>query len=231
MSHAPSTSPALLLSAMALGVGLSTGAAAWTVQETEEGAAVYWTSKTLDVSVQGLEGANRIAVERGFEVWNEVEDCDLHFTLNTDPQNSWTEGTVSFVEEWDAPPDVLGYTLMRIAENGEVMSFEVRIDAAHAIGGGSSDYDLQALVTHEAGHALGLEHSELEDAAMFPTSDQGAVSRRRLHTDDEEGARFLDDQWRASVDLPIQCSSTPGTAASVLLTLLPLCFIRRRGEP
>ena len=221
---------ALMLSALALGLGTSTSAAAWTVQQADDGTPVYWTSKTLDVSMEGLQGANRIAVERGFETWNDVENCDLRFAMSQEPENSWTEGTVTFVEDWDAPSDVLGYTVMRIAEHGELLSFEVRLDAAHGIGGGSSDYDLQALVTHEAGHALGLEHSDMDQAAMFPTSTEGAVSRRTLHTDDEEGARFLDDQWRPSLDLPVQCSSTPGNTASLLLTLLPLCFLRRRGE-
>ena len=82
-----------------------------------------------------------------------------------------------------------------------------------------------------------LRYAQLQVAVA--ELDVAAEAYRRLlgfvdgeaGTDDEEGARFLDDQWRASMDLPIQCSSTPGTAASVLLTLLPLCFIRRRGEP
>jgi len=44
--------------------------------------------------------------------------------------------------------------------------------------------DLQSIVTHEAGHFIGIGHSDVADATMFPTSPRTEVSKRDLAQDD-----------------------------------------------
>ncbi len=44
--------------------------------------------------------------------------------------------------------------------------------------------DLQSIVTHEVGHFLGIGHSDIEDATMFPSSPRTEVSKRDLAPDD-----------------------------------------------
>ncbi len=44
--------------------------------------------------------------------------------------------------------------------------------------------DLQSIVTHEAGHFIGIGHSDVPDATMFPTSPRTEVSKRMLSADD-----------------------------------------------
>lgn len=46
--------------------------------------------------------------------------------------------------------------------------------------------DLESIVTHEAGHFLGFDHSPLEDATMYFSYQPGSIESRSLHADDQQ---------------------------------------------
>lgn len=48
------------------------------------------------------------------------------------------------------------------------------------------DVDLRSVLTHEAGHFLGLAHSTTADATMFPSYMNGSIALRTLHDDDHQ---------------------------------------------
>jgi matrixin len=52
------------------------------------------------------------------------------------------------------------------------------------------DFDVQSVATHEIGHALGLDHSGIAAAVMYPFGDVGA-GPRTLAVDDSAGIAFL----------------------------------------
>ncbi len=53
------------------------------------------------------------------------------------------------------------------------------------------DMDAQNVVTHEAGHVLGLGHSADPTATMYASAPPGETSKRTLATDDSDGLCFI----------------------------------------
>lgn len=57
--------------------------------------------------------------------------------------------------------------------------------------GSKSRMDLQSVVTHEAGHFLGLDHSSTYAATMYASTGSGETQQRDLHSDDIAGVCAL----------------------------------------
>ncbi len=55
----------------------------------------------------------------------------------------------------------------------------------------TGDFDVQSVATHEIGHALGLDHSGIAAAVMYPFGDTGLSQSRTLAVDDSAGIAFL----------------------------------------
>jgi MYXO-CTERM domain-containing protein len=67
----------------------------------------------------------------------------------------------------------------------EINSFKQNITTTDLVAPDSQD--LQAILTHEAGHFLGLAHSNNEKATMFHNYEAGDLNYRSLHPDDMAG--------------------------------------------
>jgi hypothetical protein len=118
----------------------------------------------------------------------------------------------------------------------EVNSAEHELTAEEPPPAGSGAYDLQAILTHEAGHFLGLAHATETTSIMYAFYRPGAID---LTADDVSGICAIYPPSKPSSG---GCSSTSGrtsTDASVLgtaLVALCACFRRyisrrRRADP
>lgn len=70
---------------------------------------------------------------------------------------------------------------------GEILDSDTEVNAAQnplTTGDVGVKFDLQSILTHELGHALGLSHSADPTATMYATYDRGATSLRTLTPDD-----------------------------------------------
>jgi len=65
----------------------------------------------------------------------------------------------------------------------EVNSFKTPLTTSNSV----VDFDLESIITHEAGHFLGLSHSHIPDATMFVEYERGDLSFRDLEKDDKDG--------------------------------------------
>lgn len=74
-------------------------------------------------------------------------------------------------------------------ETGEIYDADIEINSANneiTITDDPSEieYDLQAILTHEVGHFIGIAHSDKPDAVMYPTYNPGSTTQRKLTPDD-----------------------------------------------
>jgi hypothetical protein len=108
--------------------------------------------------------------------------------------------------------NTLGLTTVTFdPDTGEIYDADMEINSSQQLATGDTvangGYDLQSIITHEAGHFLGLAHSPDTAATMYAQYTPGSTSKRILADDDMTGicAIYLPDGTRA-VDPSIAAS-------------------------
>lgn len=76
-------------------------------------------------------------------------------------------------------------------QTGEIYDADIEINTANNTVTITDDprqveYDLQAILTHEVGHFIGIAHSDLPDAVMYASYNPGSTTQRTLSDDDVE---------------------------------------------
>lgn len=175
-----------------------------------------WVSNCVTVSVQAdaspkqhIDYASaRSSVERAFEAWTSVS-CDgdspsISVVVNGPVACDASEynderGNANIVifreEKWPYPgaADALGMTRIRFdPASGEIWDSDIEVNAVDeplSVGEPpAGSVDLDSLLTHEAGHLLGLAHNTLDETAtMFPGYHTGSIELRSLADDDIAG--------------------------------------------
>lgn len=73
-------------------------------------------------------------------------------------------------------------------QTGEIYDADIEVNAANNTvtlpGSKTIEYDLQAILTHEVGHFIGIAHSSDDSAVMAPTYSPGSIAQRQLTADD-----------------------------------------------
>jgi MYXO-CTERM domain-containing protein len=129
---------------------------------------------------------------------------------NPDAPNA---NTIIFVNDWaarDLPSDAFGLTLVwHNPDTGEIYDADMQLNETLGEFGicaavcPNDIVDLQNVITHEAGHFLGLGHSAESEATMSARATVGETRKRDLDEDDRAGlcAIYGDDP-------PAQCDDS-----------------------
>lgn len=166
------------------------------------------------------------AVKQAFAVWTQVEGAEIAFEfegriegleagLGSDVQHN---AVVFSGDDWPYGGEALALTTTLYRDSTGVMidADIVLNERSYAWGPGPSSYDLRNALTHEVGHLLGFEHSEVFEATMYASAVAGETAKSTLHGDDAAAARALYPaegaaraELAAFVDTPPQRSSSP----------------------
>jgi hypothetical protein len=153
----------------------------------------------------------RNTVDHSFATWGEVQ-CNGHriglalgqtddLSMCNRPEYNETKSnsnSVIFVEDWaarDLPKEAFGLTLVwHDPKTGQIFDADMQLNETLGTLDICTDntclpghVDMQNIITHEAGHFLGLGHSDLTNACMYGRAEVGETSKRYLARDDEDG--------------------------------------------
>jgi hypothetical protein len=144
----------------------------------------------------------RTAILNGFKAWERVSTAGVRFSVGADSAVNSSSGSdginvVSFADTPDNRSDVgdaIAVTLtFFIRSTGDITSGDIIFSPTKTFStnGETDAYDIQGVATHEIGHFLGLDHSGIGSATMFPFGKLGDLSARTLDPDDRAGISTL----------------------------------------
>lgn len=88
------------------------------------------------------------------------------------------------------PHNVALTTVTYDKKTGEIYDADIEVNSAQyalTTSQTTGEYDLRSILTHEAGHFLGMAHSPLSEATMFASYNPGTTDFRTLDPDDVNG--------------------------------------------
>lgn len=186
--------------------------------KTTSGSPVHWGRAQISIAVDAAASSRSVssgavdrAIERAAATWNAVhsgqprlylavqDDADVHIAFC---RGTWKGDTI----------DLGRAQFTADASDGSVSAASVEINECdHGFktpdDGPSKGFDLQAVLTHELGHVLGLGHSTSSTAVMHPNGSGGAHLRKPTVDDQTALAllyfgRFKSDEAAAHVTSP-----------------------------
>ncbi|MFW5876792.1 MAG: matrixin family metalloprotease [Myxococcota bacterium] len=188
-------------------LALPQAASAYALKTTERGALVRWNAQRVPLRIDPsaaavLDGGElRRALTHAAEAWRGLPGVpDLEVEAGApppaghEPRSGPTNG-VYVPDPWPFDPTRLAVTLATYdAHTGEMLDADILLNPEQPFAllderddARADHYDLAAVLTHELGHVLGLEESDVERSTMWPRVRRSAVDQRTLEVDDEHG--------------------------------------------
>lgn len=227
-------------------MGLALAAPEDQVILNSSGEFLHWAQDSVSfrVNPQNLEDIPAesviVAVEGAAGAWSGASDVYIELLRDADTAEFGgldDESVVYFNEDWPSSPDLLALTSSWSDEEGVIVEFDLAINTKHHVwstDGREGSCDLQNTLTHELGHAIGIDHDDANvDATMYPSSTPGETLKRDLDPSDIEVAAWLypklAEEDATSSHALFACSAVPAQAGWLGLPAL-LFFLRRRKE-
>jgi uncharacterized protein (TIGR03382 family) len=153
------------------------------------------------------------------------------------------DNAIVVVEDWPFEARNLAATVVTLnVKTNEIVDADIIINGEEAFGElggerpGEARYDLQAMLMHELGHALGLQHNARDlDSVMYPSARPGDTARRDLGIDDVAAlgtlyppAGPISAPTVTSGPPQFGCASAPSSSLASMALLALLASLRRR---
>jgi predicted Zn-dependent protease len=147
----------------------------------------------------------RRSVADSFAAWTEVTCSDMTLVdggLTSDSNASYNSGddantnlVIWHDDGWSSVASARAFALTSVTynpKNGVIADADIEVNTEfYRFSAGeeprANHVDLLNTMTHEVGHFVGLDHTDLRDATMFGTAPVGETAKRSLHPDDIAG--------------------------------------------
>jgi hypothetical protein len=117
-------------------------------------------------------------------------ECDQP-EFNCDPQDHNTNTVMFRDDAWHYDPAALAITTLTVdVRDGTILDADMEVNTLgfnFSVGDGLVNNDLLSVLTHESGHFLGLAHTNVDGATMFPGYSSRETTQRSLSNDDIAG--------------------------------------------
>lgn len=178
------------------------------------GAKLYWPSSCISyatnkLGTQDLDPADtRDVIKKTFQAWSDVPCADggnASMTFQerepvsckkSEYNKAGPNVNVVLFQDNDWKYRGIDGTLAKTSvtyndQTGEIYDADIEVNTANNTVTITDDprkvqYDLQAILTHEVGHFIGIAHSPLPDAVMYASYNPGSTTQRELTPDDVE---------------------------------------------
>lgn len=169
---------------------------------------VKWPSSTITYRINPAQGTNITGARSltqvfnaSFAAWDNLSTADISITQGPDVSATTTysgsspdsinilKTNMTQSEYLSAAGDSLAVTINVYNDNGILVDSDILFNpgilySTEITNTPVDRYDLQSVATHEIGHFLGLDHSSILAATMFPTIGEGTNYARVLSADE-----------------------------------------------
>ncbi|MEM9799031.1 MAG: matrixin family metalloprotease, partial [Planctomycetota bacterium] len=181
------------------------------LRTSDGGSALYWSDPSnvpIAIGTTGSDdlddGSHETAIRSAIEAWNAAGGSSARLVESFDPgtraRRDWESRDVQLVlfDEsntsgfFTGASGTVAVTPVSFRQSGRIVDADVLFngeDFRFSTSGESGRFDVQDLATHELGHYLGLDHSGVCGATMYPFVDPTIVLHRSLSLDDRGGVR------------------------------------------
>jgi hypothetical protein len=198
----------------AVGLSLFAMAAAMAhvrLHNPNSGAKLYWTNPTavnIVISDKGsdniTDGSHETSLRNAIDAWNDTSGSTAHLAENTSTsqqaRTDWSSSSIHlmyFDEDNSSGYFPFGSGTVAITPlwfygSGAISDADILFNGSgfqFTTSATPGRFDVQDVATHELGHLLGLDHTGVAGATMFPYVDTSVILHRSLSSDDVAGMR------------------------------------------